>query len=483
VTTYFTTPGHGAGSPRPDLGAFPADFLWGVATAAYQIEGAADEGGRGPSIWDTFSHAPGRTHRGDTGDIACDHYHRFEADLDLLAELGVDSYRLSVSWSRLQPSGEGALNPEAVAFYRELLSGLNERGIRPFVTLYHWDLPQPLEDQGGWPARATAERFADYARQTVEALGDLADDWITLNEPWCAAFLGYGYGPHAPGRTELRAATAASHHLNLAHGLAVTAIREVAPDAKVGITNIVTDVVPASDSAADLAAADRLDAVSNRVFLDPVYRGSYSEGVHEQLDPHGLAELIRDGDLETISQSVDFAGVNHYQRVIARDVPQSPAHPFALEETPAQPATTSFGWSVIPDSLYAVLTRVAREYTPLPLYVTESGASFDDYVDPEGGIDDVERIDYLAGYFDAAGRAIRDGVDLRGYFVWSLLDNFEWGEGYSKRFGIVYVDYRTQERLPKASAHWYRELIAQHATHAHHDRTTPASATVEATRG
>jgi beta-glucosidase len=478
--SYFTrTPGQPAGSPFPESSAFPADFAWGVATAAYQIEGAASEGGRGPSIWDTFSHTPGRVHHGDTGDIACDHYHRWRDDLDLIAELGVRVYRLSVSWSRLQPSGEGELNPEAVAFYRELLAGMRDRGIRPFVTLYRWDLPQRLQDAGGWPARATAERFADYARRTASALGDLADDWITLNEKWCSAFLGYGYGPHAPGHRDLREAVAAAHHLNLAHGLAVRAIREVTPDARVGVTDIVTEVVPASDAVADLEAADRLDAVSNRVFLDPVYLGAYGAGVHAQLDPYGLAELIRPGDLETIAQPVDFAGVNHYQRVIARAVPPSAAHPFAVEETPADPATTSFGWSVIPDSLHAVLTRVARDYTRLPLYITESGASFDDYVDPEGGVDDVERIAYLAGYFDAAGRAIRDGVDLRGYFVWSLLDNFEWGEGYSKRFGLVYVDYRTQERLPKASAYWYRALLHRLRT----DLPSTASATVDAPLG
>lgn len=477
---HFTrTPRPTADGPLPDLTAFPRDFLWGVATAAYQIEGAATEGGRGPSIWDTFAHTPGRVHHGDTGDVACDHYHRWEADLDLLAELGAQVYRLSVSWSRLQPRGHGELNPEAVAFYRELLAGLRARGIRPFVTLYHWDLPQPLQDAGGWPARATAERFAEYARRTVEALGDLADDWITLNEKWCSAFLGYGYGPHAPGHRDLREAVAAAHHLNLAHGLAVREIRAVAPSGRVGVTDIVTDIVPASDSAADLAAADRLDAVSNRVFLDPVYLGSYGEGVHAQLDPLGLAELVQPGDLETIAARVDFAGINHYQRVIAQAVPADVAHPFAVRETPAEPATTSFGWSVVPDSLHAVLTRVARDYTTLPLYITESGASFADYVDPEGGVDDVERISYLAGYFDAAGRAIRDGVDLRGYFVWSLLDNFEWGEGYSKRFGLVYVDYRTQERLPKASAHWYRDLLTRFRT----DLPSTAPATVDAPLG
>lgn len=445
--------------PQPDSAAFPTGFLWGVATAAYQIEGAAAEGGRGPSIWDTFSHTPGLTRHGDTGDIACDHYHRLDGDLDLIASLGLGAYRFSLSWARLQPTGRGPLNPEGVAFYRRMLTGLAERGITPFVTLYHWDLPQPLEDLGGWPERDTALRFEEFAARVAEALGDLADDWITLNEPWCSAFLGYGYGAHAPGLRDLRKATAAAHHLNLAHGLALRALRSALPGARVGVTDIVTDIV-AGDGPDDAAAADRLDAVSNRVFLDPVYRGEYGEGVHALLDPHGLADVIRQGDLALIAAPVDFVGLNHYQRVIAT---ADPATPFGVRETAAEPATTSFGWSVIPDSLHAVLLRIARDYSPLPVYITESGASFDDYVDPEGGVDDTERVAYLAGYFAAAAHAIADGVDLRGYFVWSLLDNFEWAEGYAKRFGIVYVDYRTQERIPKLSAHWYRDLVSQHA--------------------
>ncbi|MCC4908778.1 GH1 family beta-glucosidase [Microbacterium sp. cx-59] len=444
-----------------DLAAFPADFAWGVATAAYQIEGAATEGGRGPSIWDTFARTPGLTLHGDTGDIACDHYHRWESDLDLLASLGVTSYRLSVSWSRLQPDGRGALNPEAVAFYRQILEGLRSRGIGAYVTLYHWDLPDPLEREGGWTSRKVAYLFADYARAVLTQLSDLASHWITLNEPWCSSFLGYGYGAHAPGRKDLRAAVAAAHHLNLAHGLAVAAIREVAPAARVGVTDILTDIVAATDGDRDRAAAVRLDAVSNRVFMDPVYRGEYSRTVHEALDPLGLSEAIHDGDLAIISAPVDFAGVNHYQRVIAS---ADDAMPFGVREVPAEPSTTSFGWSVTPDALRSVLARVAEEWTNLPVYVTESGASFHDYVDPSGEIVDTERVSYLDGYFAAAADAIADGVDLRGYFVWSFLDNFEWAEGYSKRFGIVYVDYRTQERIPKLSAHWYRDLIAAHAS-------------------
>ncbi len=454
--------------PTVDLSTFPSNFAWGVATAAYQIEGAATEGGRGPSIWDAFSHTPGLSLHGDTGDIACDHYHRWEADLDLMASLNITSYRLSLSWARLQPTGRGDLNPEGVSFYRGILNGLRERGITAYVTLYHWDLPALIEAEGGWTSRTTAYLFADYARATLEQLGDLAENWITLNEPWCSSFLGYGYGAHAPGRTDLRDAVAAAHHLNLAHGLAVAAIRAVAPGAAVGITNILTDIVPASDETRDLAAASRLDAVSNRVFMDPVYLGRYDKTVHEALDPLGLSEAIHDGDLATIAAPVDFVGVNHYQRVIAA---HDESRAFAIRESPAEPATTSFGWSVTPDALRAVLARVQREWTALPIYVTESGASYNDYVDPNGDVADTERVAYLDGYFTAAAQAISDGIDLRGYFVWSFLDNFEWAEGYSKRFGIVYVDYRTQTRIPKLSALWYRDLIASHAS-----LTTPVPA-------
>jgi beta-glucosidase len=441
-----------------DMTAFPPEFRWGFATAAYQIEGAANEGGRGASIWDTFAHTPGRTFHGDSGDIACDHYHRWEGDLDLLADLGVSDYRLSVSWSRLQPRGAGDLNPEAVGFYRAVLAGLRDRGIRPLVTLYHWDLPQPLEDAGGWPVRATADRFADYAELTVRALGDLATDWVTLNEPWCSSFLGYGVGAHAPGRTDAAAAVAAAHHLNLAHGLAVPRIRAALPGARIGITNIVTDVVPETGDLVDRAAATRVDAASNRIFLDPVYLGRYSDAVLDTLP--GLSDHVRPGDLDVIAAPTDFAGINHYQRVLVRHT--DGAGMLDAVETPAEPATTSFGWSVTPDAFTAVLRRVADEFTTLPIYVTESGASFHDYVDPDGVVADHERVAYLRDYLDAAADAIRAGVDLQGYYAWSFLDNFEWAEGYSKRFGLVYVDYRTQERIPKLSAHWYRRTILEH---------------------
>jgi len=442
-----------------DIAPFPADFRWGVATAAYQIEGAAREGGRGPSIWDTFANVDHLTLNGDNGDIACDHYHRW-ADLDLMASLGISHYRLSLSWVRLQPTGRGDLNPEGVAFYAALLEGMRERGITPMVTLYHWDLPQPLEDAGGWPARETAYLFADYADRTVRALGHLARDWITINEPWCVAFLGYGRGAHAPGKEDPRLAVAAAHHVNLAHGLAVSAIRAIDPGLRVGNSNIVTDIVPASGSAADTAAVVRLDAMSNRVFLDPVYLGDYSPAVRELFAPLGLDALVDDGDLAVIGQPVDFVGMNHYQRVVAWDADDGTY--LRVGERPASPATTSFGWSVIPESLGAVLRRVSSEFTSLPIYITENGASYNDYVDPDGQVNDHDRVAYFAGYLAAAGRAIEEGVDLRGYYAWSFLDNFEWAEGYSKRFGLVFVDYRDQTRIPKRSAHWYAQQIARH---------------------
>jgi len=442
------------------LDRFPDDFVWGVATAAQQIEGGHDAGGRGPSIWDTFAHTPGRVHHGDTADVACDHYHRWEQDVALLAALGIPAYRLSVSWSRLQPPGHGDLNPQGVAFYRELLGRLRDAGIRPFVTLYHWDLPQPLEDAGGWPARTTAERFAEYAERTVRALGDLVEDWITVNESWCASFLGYGYGAHAPGRRDLRSAVAAAHHLNLAHGLALERVRTVAPGARVGVTDIVTQSVPASDTPADVAAADRLDAVNTRLFLDAHHHGAYSPEVRAVLAPYGLDDLVRPGDLELSGADTDFVGINHYQRVLVRH--EDGAGPFDAVETPAEPATTSFGWSVLPDSLRSVLVRVSRDYARSPLYVTENGASYHDYVTPDGQVHDPERVAYLQGYLDAAGQAVVEGVDLAGYFAWSFLDNFEWAEGYSKRFGLVHVDYGTQTRIPKLSARWYSGLVAAH---------------------
>lgn len=449
-------------TPQLDTTPFPDSFLWGAATAAYQIEGAVNEGGRAPSIWDTFSHSPGATRNGDTGDVACDHYHRWKTDLDIANDIGLKAYRLSVSWARLQPGGEGPLNPEAIDFYRQLLGGLAERGIRPFVTLYHWDMPQVLEVAGGWPARRTAERFAEYARLTVDALGDLVGDWVTVNEPWCSSFNGYHTGTHAPGRQDLGAAVAAAHHLNVAHGLAVRSIREGAyPEVRIGVANLITDVVAASGRREDIEAAARIDANNNLMFLAPPYLGRYPAAVHDLYDRHGLESLIRPGDLKTISIPTDFVGVNHYHQIVVSSDPSN-AH-LGASFTQAEPASTSLGWSIKPESLRNVLHRVSQEFTELPLYVTESGASFHDEIDQQGNVIDIERIGYLHGYFGAAAEAITAGVDVRGYFVWSLLDNFEWGEGYSHRFGLTYIDYETQTRIQKASAEWYRIQIARHS--------------------
>jgi beta-glucosidase len=444
----------------PAAAEFPAGFLWGAATAAYQIEGAAAEGGRGPSIWDTFCATPGRVYRGDDGGIACDHYHRWREDLELIAWLGLGAYRLSLSWSRLQPAGRGPLNPTGVEFYRRLLEGLRERGVRPFVTLYHWDMPQVLEDEGGWPARETALHFGEYAGLVSGALGDLVEDWITINEAWVASFLGYGTGEHAPGRSDLGDALRAAHHLNLAHGLAVQALRAARP-ARVGTTVLVADIAPASDRDEDVAAARRVDGAANRLFLDPLFRGAYPADMLEHYAPSGGFEVVRDGDLATIQAPMDHLGINHYHHNVVAADPDD--RQLGARRLPPEEPTTSFGWGVTPDALRRVLVRVAREYTALPLYITESGASFDDYVDPNGRVNDTERVDYLFGYFSAAAQALREGVDLRGYFVWSLLDNFEWAKGYSKRFGLVFVEYGSQRRIPKTSAHWYRELIARNA--------------------
>ncbi|GAA3319606.1 GH1 family beta-glucosidase [Arthrobacter ramosus] len=462
----MTQPPLSAGPELSPAAMFPADFAWGVATAAYQIEGAVNEGGRGQSIWDTFSHQAGTTIHGDNGDIACDHFHRWEEDLDLMAELGIPSYRLSLSWSRLQPTGVGPLNPEGVRFYRELLEGCAARGITPYVTLYHWDLPQALQDDGGWPARHTAYRFGEYSGLVAEALGDLAEHWITINEPMCVAFLGHSWGMQAPGFKDDRLAVRAAHHLLVAHGLALAEFRARRPEAKMGITNIIGNLNPASDSDADRKATEYWDAISNRIFLDPVYRGRYAESTIAVYGQYGLTamgegagpeDLVQPGDLAIISAPGDFAGINHYTNML---VSADESAPGGASWTHVQPAPSSFGWSNTPGALKAVLKRVAAEYTSLPLYVTENGVTFHDYVDPNGEVRDPERIDYLRGYISAVGEAIADGVDVRGYFAWSFMDNFEWAEGYDKRFGLVYVDYGTQARIPKWSAYWYRDIIA-----------------------
>ncbi|WP_433357552.1 GH1 family beta-glucosidase [Microtetraspora malaysiensis] len=424
-------------------------FLWGTATASYQIEGAVSEDGRGVSIWDTFSHEPGRVRDGHTGDAACDHYHRWPEDVALMADAGLNAYRFSVAWPRIQPTGRGAVNQAGLDFYDRLVDGLCEKGITPALTLFHWDLPQALEDQGGWLNRDTSRYFADYAAIMAERLADRVPMWITLNEPFVHMTFGYALGVHAPGRTLFLDALPAAHHQLLGHGLAVSALRANGAE-QVLITNNCTPVWPASDAPEDLAAAEAYDALHNRLFNDPLFVASYPD-----FSAFGVEELdfIRDGDLETIGQPLDGLGINYYNptRIAA---PSTDALPFDDAGVTGYP-TTAFGWPVVPDGLRELLVSLKARYGAAlpPVYITENGCSYE-------GIDDQERIDYLDGHIAAVRRAQAEGVDVRGYFVWSLLDNFEWAEGYHQRFGLVHVDFATQKRTPKASYHWLKRLIA-----------------------
>ena len=436
---------------------FPPGFHFGAATAAYQIEGAVDEDGRGPSIWDTFARVPGAVTHGDTGAIACDHYHRVDADLDLLAEIGLTAYRFSIAWPRIVPDGTGSVNQKGLDFYRRLVDGLHARGVEPVATLYHWDLPQPLQDAGGWVNRDTVEYFCDYARVVLDALGDAVPLWGTVNEPFCSAMVGHLEGRHAPGITDLASALASAHHLLLAHGRAVDIVRQSAPGARVGMTQLFSDISPASDSAADRAAARRLDGYENRWFLDPVVLGTYPEDMLAWYERQVPIDFVRDGDLRVIAAPVDFLGVNYYETKTVADDPGEPYHQARV--LPRSGRLTAGGLDVRPAGLGRILRRLSG-CTAVPLYITENGAAFHDYVDPEGGVDDLERVSYLSDHFAEALKAVEAGVDVRGYFVWSLLDNLEWADGYSRRFGLVFVDFRTQTRVPKASASWYRQLIA-----------------------
>jgi beta-glucosidase len=443
---------------------FPDGFAWGAATASYQIEGAVHEGGRSPSIWDTFAHTPGKVQSGDTGDVADDHYHRYREDVGLLADLGVTHYRFSLAWPRLQPGGRGGLNHDGVDFYSRLVDELLGRGIQPWVTLYHWDLPQVLEDAGGWPVRDTAERFAEYAAAVHDRLSDRIRHWTTLNEPWCSAFLGYANGHHAPGRTEPGAALAAAHHLMLGHGLAVQAMRGQDASSTLGITLNLYPVDPASDAPADADAARRVDAVSNRIFLDPLLRGRYPEDLRRDVAEISNMAFVADGDEKVINAPLDVLGVNYYTRHVVRASgarqPTSTRASAWVGSADVQSVDrglpkTEMGWEIDSQGLYDVLERVQREYGPIPLYITENGAAFPDELGPDGTVADPQRVAYLDDHFRVARRAIDDGIDLRGYFVWTLIDNFEWAWGFSKRFGLVYVDYETQRRIPKDSARWF----------------------------
>ncbi|MCM3659483.1 GH1 family beta-glucosidase [Georgenia satyanarayanai] len=456
------------------MSALPEGFVLGSATASYQVEGAAREDGRGPSIWDTYSHTPGLVWNGDTGDVACDHYDRYEQDLDIMAELGLDAYRFSIAWPRIQPTGRGEPNLAGLDFYDRLVDGLLERRIRPVATLYHWDLPQALEDAGGWPARDTALAFADYAAIVGRRLGDRVGMWTTLNEPWCSAYLGYASGAHAPGRREPAAALAAVHHLNLAHGLSLQALRSVVTGTPDYSATLNFHVLRGEDD-----AVRQIDGLANRVFLQPMLEGGYPEDVLADTAAVSDWSFVRDGDVETIRQPIDVLGVNYYstarvrvwdgvsERLTAdghKGVGASPWPGAERVEFPPQPGPyTEMGWNIEPAGLTELLLRLHRDHG-VPLMVTENGAAFADEVVPDptrpGGkaVHDEQRVAYVRDHVAAVLDAAEQGADVRGYFVWSLLDNFEWGYGYSKRFGIVRVDYETQERILKDSALWFAEL-------------------------
>jgi beta-glucosidase len=438
---------------------FPKDFVWGAATASYQIEGAWDEDGKGESIWDRFSHTPGKIENGDTGDIACDHYHRWADDIKLMKELGLPAYRFSVSWPRIIPNGRGKVNQAGLDFYSRLVDGLLKENIEPYLTLYHWDLPQKLQLEGGWLARKTSEAFVEYANTVSEALGDRVKKWTTFNEPFVSAFVGHEEGRHAPGHTDLQEAVCASHHLLLAHGLAVPVIRANVPDAVVGITLNLHTVAAASPSEEDQQAARYSDGRINRWFLDPLSGRGYPKDMVE--DFGNKMEFVRDGDLKQIAVPIDFLGMNFYKRDIIRSsaISESENQPRTVVETGE---TTEMGWEVWPEGIHAMLVRLKTEYQFPAIYITENGAAFKDQVVSEQ-VDDPQRLSYIKRHLEQVHRAIQAGVPVKGYFVWSLFDNFEWGYGYSKRFGLIHINYQTQQRIIKSSGKWYKQVIRENS--------------------
>ncbi|MEY7974964.1 GH1 family beta-glucosidase [Streptomyces pilosus] len=445
-------------SELPDLAAFPADFAWGTATSAYQIEGAVTEDGRAPSIWDTFSHTPGKVAGDDHGDVACDHYHRWPEDIALMKRLGTDTYRMSVAWPRVVPAGDGPVNAAGLDFYDRLVDALLEAGITPNITLYHWDLPQALQDRGGWTVRSTAEHLAEYASVVAARLGDRVTRWATLNEPLCSGWIGHLEGRMAPGLTDLTAAVHASYHLLLAHGLATRAIRAAAPGAQVGLVTNHSTVEAASSRPEDIAAATRMDGHTNRWWLDPVYGRGFPADMREL---YGVELPERPGDLDIIAAPLDWHGLNYYFPATVTDDPLGPV-PYAREVRLPDVPRTGMDWQIDAGGLEALLLRLTDDYGVRELYVTENGSAFPDTVSPDGAVHDPERARYLEQHVSACARAVRKGVPLAGYYAWSLLDNFEWAYGYDKRFGLVHVDYATQARTVKTSGLRYAEIIRTH---------------------
>ena len=449
---------HKDGAVFPQL---PPGFRFGTSTAAYQIEGAASEDGKGPSIWDTFTAEPGRIADGSSGEVACDHYHRWEEDVELIRDLGAPGYRFSISWPRVVPTGSGELNKPGLAFYDRLVDGLLEAGVEPMVTLYHWDLPQGLQDDGGWLNRDTIDRFADYAGIVGEALGDRVAHWIPVNEPNVVTMLGHGTGKHAPGRALTFDALPVAHHLMVAHGRAAIALR-AAGATSVGCANNHAPIWPASDQDADVGAAKLFDALWNGMYLEAMLLGRYPYDLMPFME-----EIAQPGDFATMRQPLDFYGINYYNPLKVGASPEDAELPFELRELLGYP-TTGFGWPIVPDALreWLIMFRARYRAALPPIVITESGCSYADAPDGAGEVDDQERIDYHEAHLTAVATAIQRGVDIRGYYAWSLVDNFEWAEGYTQRFGLVHVDYETQARTPKKSFSWYRDLIAAQSQHA-----------------
>ncbi|HEY0415085.1 MAG TPA: GH1 family beta-glucosidase [Gaiellaceae bacterium] len=440
---------------------FPHDFVWGAATASYQIEGAANEDGRGESVWDRFCATPGKVRNADNGAVACDFYHRYRDDVLLMRELGIDAFRFSVAWPRVLPEGRGRVNAKGLDFYDRLVDELLDAGIDPFVTLFHWDTPQLIEDAGGWPARATIDAYVEYVEVVAERLGDRVRHWITHNEPWVVAWVGHGWGHHAPGRTSDVEALASAHHLLVSHGRAVEVLRALSPGSQVGITLNLDHPYAAGDDAEDVAAARWVDGFHNRWFLDPIFRGDYPEDMLEAWGDN--LPPIEDGDLATAAAPIDFLGVNNYTSpLVGADANGGRSQILHRADVDR----TDMGWEVVPDGLHDLLLRLRDDYAPPAIYITENGAAYADVRGHDGSVRDPERQAYLAEHLEAAGRAVAAGVPLRGYFAWSLLDNFEWAWGYWKRFGLVYVDYATLDRVPKESFYWYRDFAAAHRARA-----------------
>ncbi|GAC1696276.1 MAG: GH1 family beta-glucosidase [Ktedonobacteraceae bacterium] len=440
--------------------AFPATFLWGAATSSYQIEGATHEDGRGQSTWDMFAATPGKTYHGETGNVAADHYHRMPQDVELMAQLGLAAYRFSLSWPRILPDGTGSINTRGLDFYDRLVDTLLAKGIRPIATLYHWDLPLALYNKGGWLNRETAYAFAEYAEVVAHQLGDRVGMWITHNEPWCSAYLGYGTGIHAPGMQDMQSAVTVGHHLLLSHGLAVPRLRtHTKAGTQVGIALNFTPVYPADDTLETAQAVARVDALNNRWFVEPLYKGTYPEHLFEDMGVQ--PPPIQDGDCAVIATPLDFLGVNNYTRMVVRS---NPAKPDGNEFVALIPGAsyTEMGWEIYPQAVGDLLVKLHKEYSVPSLLVTENGAAFDDVVGSDGEVSDPRRVEYLREHIRSVWRVLEQGVPIQGYLVWSLLDNYEWAEGYSKRFGIVYVDYATQKRTIKESGRWYAAFIASH---------------------